>query len=56
MRIAEAPPWRDLTQTTLGEMRFHSLAGSWLPRPEAEALRAEFAAEMLRLYTAIGEA
>ena len=56
VRAADTPPWRDLTQTTLGEMRFHSLARSWLPSEEAETLRAEFAAEMLRLYKAIGEA
>lgn len=56
VRAAATPPWRDLTQTTLGEMRFHSLARSWLPPEEAEALRADFAAEMLRLYKAIGEA
>ena len=56
VRAAETPPWRDLTQTTLGEMRFHSIARSFLPADEAEALRSEFAAEMLRLYKAIGEA
>ncbi len=56
VRAAGTPPWRDLTQTTLGEMRFHSLARSWLPADEAETLRSEFAAEMLRLYKAIGEA
>jgi len=56
VKAAETPPWRDLTATTLGEMRFHSLAGTWLPAAEGEALRAEFAAEMLRLYRAIGEA
>ena len=56
VRAADTPPWRDLTQTTLGEMRFHSLARTWLPAEEAEALRTEFAAEMLRLYKAIGEA
>ena len=56
VKAAETPPWRDLTQTTLGEMRFHSLARSWLPAEEAEDLRPAFSAEMLRLYRAIGEA
>jgi hypothetical protein len=56
VKAAETPPWSDLTQTTLGELRFHSLARTYLPAAEAEAMRAEFEAEMLRLYKAIGEA
>jgi hypothetical protein len=55
VRVADTPPWRDLTQTTLGEMRFHSLAETWLPAAEGARLRAAFSAEMHRLYRAIGE-
>ena len=44
-------PWPDLTQTTLAELRFNSIAG-WLPKGEADALRAAFDAEMTRLYEA----
>lgn len=43
-------PWRDLTQTMVTEMRFHSIAQTWLPAEESARLREEFAAEMLRLY------
>lgn len=49
VRGAERFPWPDLTQTMLGEMRFHSIA-RWLPKPEAAALCAAFEVEMTRLY------
>jgi hypothetical protein len=51
---AAALPWKDLTQATLAELRFDSIAG-WLPATEAAALRAEFHRELDRLYTAYGE-
>lgn len=47
---AERFPWRDLTQTMLAEMRFHSITETWLPAEEAARLRSAFAAEMARLY------
>ncbi len=50
-RAAQTMPWRDLTQATLAEMRFHSSAG-WLPEKEAKSLRAEFQREIDRLYAA----
>jgi hypothetical protein len=53
-REAEAMPWRDLTQATLAELRFHSVA-RWLPSDEAEALRASFKIEMARLYAVAAE-
>ncbi len=40
---------------TLAELHFRSMAG-WLPRTEADALRASFNAEMLRLYEAYDKA
>lgn len=49
VRAAETLPWPDLTRATLAELRFHSIAG-WLPKKEAEALRAAFEVEMTRLY------
>ena len=49
VREAETLPWADLTQTTLAERRFHSIAG-YLPDAEADALRRAFEAEMARLY------
>ncbi len=49
VRGADALPWRDLTQATLAEMRFHSIAG-WLPEEEAKSLRAQFQSEIDRLY------
>src|SRR5256885_985439 len=52
---AETLPWKDLTAMTLAELRFRSMAG-WLPRAEANALRASFNAEMLRLYEAYDKA
>lgn len=51
VRGAERFPWRDLTQTMLGEMRFHSIV-RWLPKEEAAALCAAFEVEMARLYEA----
>ena len=50
-RVRDAPslPWRDLTQATLAELRFNSIAG-WLPDDEAAALRTAFQREMERLY------
>ncbi len=51
VQAAEALPWPDLTQTTLAELRFNSIAG-WLPEDEGASLRAAFAAEMSRLYEA----
>jgi hypothetical protein len=42
-------PWSDLTQATLAELRFHSIAG-WLPADEANGLRGAFELEMERLY------
>jgi len=49
-RGAQSLPWRDLTQTMLVEMRFHSIAETWLPDDESAPLRAAFAIEMERLY------
>lgn len=49
VRAAERLPWRDLTQATLGEMRFRSIS-RYLPDDEAEALRAALDAEMARLW------
>lgn len=46
---AAALPWKDLTQATLAELRFDSIAG-WLPEAEAPAFRAEFHRELDRLY------
>jgi hypothetical protein len=34
----------------LAEMRFHSIAETWLPADESVPLRAAFAIEMERLY------
>jgi len=55
VRGAETLPWKDLTVMTLAELRFKSMAG-WLPRAEANALRAGFNVEMLRLYKMYDEA
>lgn len=44
-----------MTQATLAEMRFHSIA-RWLPDEEAKSLRAEFQSEIDRLYAALGSA
>jgi hypothetical protein len=52
---AETLPWKDLTAMTLAELRFRSMAG-WLSRSEANALRASFKTEMLRLYEAYDKA
>ncbi len=49
VRTAQSLPWRDLTQTTLAELRFNSIT-NWLPTDEAEYLRAAFDVEMTRLY------
>lgn len=49
VRRAASLPWKDLTQATLAELRFDSIAG-WLPEDEAAALRAEFHRELDRLY------
>jgi hypothetical protein len=49
VREAAALPWKDLTATTLAELRFNSIAG-WLPEDEASALRAAFQSEINRLY------
>jgi len=54
VREAASLPWQDLTATTLAEMRFNSIAG-WLPRHEANALRAGFQIEMTRLYAIAAE-
>lgn len=51
VRQAASFPWPNLTQTTLAELRFHSIAG-WLPDAEATSLRAAFETEMARLYAA----
>ncbi|MGA9867122.1 MAG: hypothetical protein WBQ75_11875 [Acetobacteraceae bacterium] len=50
-RGAETLPWRDLTQATLAELHFNSVA-RYLPEAETERLRAEFAVEMARLWAA----
>jgi hypothetical protein len=52
VREAAALPWKDLTQATLAELRFDSIAG-WLPEEEAAALRAAFHRELDRLYAAL---
>ena len=54
VRGAARLPWPDLTQATLAELRFHSIA-RWLPGGEAAELRAAFEAEMARLYAAEDE-
>ena len=45
-------PWRDLTEATLAELRFHSVA-RWLPEEEALALCATFQTELDRLYAVL---
>lgn len=50
VRGAASLPWKDLTQATLAELRFNSIAG-WLPEDEAVALRTEFHRELDRLYS-----
>ena len=50
-RGATTLPWRDLTQSTLAELHFNSVA-RYLPEAETERLRAEFAVEMARLWAA----
>ena len=52
-RGATTLPWRDLTQSTLAELHFNSVA-RYLPEAETERLRAEFAVEMARLWAAEG--
>jgi hypothetical protein len=49
VREAAALPWKDLTEATLAELRFNSIAG-WLPEDEARVLRTGFEHEMNRLY------
>jgi hypothetical protein len=51
---ARTMPWSDLTQATLAELRFHSIAG-WLPADEADDLRGAFKIEMERLYKVVEE-
>jgi hypothetical protein len=51
VRAAETLRWPELTQATLGEMRFRSIS-RYLPELEAEMLRAAFDAEMARLWDA----
>lgn len=51
VRESATLPWLDLTQATLAELRFHSIA-RWLPEKDAAALRAAFETEMARLYQA----
>jgi hypothetical protein len=55
VREAAALPWKDLTQATLAELRFDSIAG-WLPEEEAAALRAAFHRELDRLYAVLDNA
>lgn len=43
-------PWRDLTRTLMAEMRFHSIAETWMPPEEGARLRAAFDVEMVRFY------
>ena len=53
VRTAERElPWRDLTEATLAELRFHSVA-RWLPEEEARALCRVFQAELDRLYAVL---
>jgi hypothetical protein len=54
VREAARLPWPDLTQATLAELRFHSIA-RWLPEEEASALQSAFEAEMVRLYSVENE-
>lgn len=49
VRAADALPWPDLTQMTLAEMRYRSIA-RYLPEEEAAQLRSDFDAEMMRIY------
>lgn len=49
VRTAESLPWPDLTQMTLAEMRFRSIA-RYLPDDEAAELRSAFDAAMERIY------
>ena len=48
-RDAERLPWGNLTSATLAELRFNSVS-RYLPTPEAEAMRADFERELVRLY------
>jgi hypothetical protein len=54
-RDAETLPWPNLTRATLEELRFNSIA-NYLPRAEADDLRARFGAELARLYQLADEA
>ena len=54
-RAAQGLPWRDLTQTTLAELRFHALAKGWLPEADAWCLRRAFNGEMLRIYKIVND-
>ncbi|HMU53104.1 MAG TPA: hypothetical protein PKA13_25250 [Geminicoccaceae bacterium] len=49
VRAADSLPWPDLTQMTLAEMRFRSIA-RYLPDDEATELVAAFDAAMERIY------
>jgi hypothetical protein len=47
-------PWGDLTKSMMAEMMFAGKLG-WLPKAEADALRAALATELARLYDAEDE-
>lgn len=51
VRDALSLPWPDLTTATLAELRFNSIAG-WLGEEDAKSMRADFDAELTRLYAA----
>jgi hypothetical protein len=47
---ATGDPWSNPTQSILAQMRFQSIASTWLPAAEAADLWQRFDAEIIRIY------
>lgn len=47
---ADRDPWATPTQGALAQLRFQSIASTWLPAEEAAELWRRFDAELLRIY------
>jgi hypothetical protein len=47
---ADRDPWATPTQGALAQLRFQSIASTWLPAGEAAELWRRFDAELLRIY------
>jgi len=47
---ANEDPWATPTQGALAQLRFQSIASTWLPAGEAAELWARFDGELLRIY------